>query len=63
MMAMLRTRLMAGVERYTRDHFAPVVEEHPSVSGAFSGDEAAAAAAIRSDLAHSRRRFKMSARP
>jgi GntR family transcriptional repressor for pyruvate dehydrogenase complex len=64
MIAMPRTRLMTGVEHYARDHFDQVVQEHRSISEAIAdGDEAAAAAAMRSHLANSRRRFKASARP
>jgi GntR family transcriptional repressor for pyruvate dehydrogenase complex len=61
---MPRTRLMTGVEHYARDHFDQVVQEHRSIADAIAdGDEAAAAAAMRSHLANSRRRFKASARP
>lgn len=64
MIAMPRTRLMTGVEHYARDHFDQVVLEHRSILEAIAdGDEAAAAAAMRSHLANSRRRFKASARP
>ncbi|HEU4668486.1 MAG TPA: FadR/GntR family transcriptional regulator [Arthrobacter sp.] len=64
MIAMPRTRLMTGVEHYARDHFDQVVQEHRSISDAIAdGDEAAAAAAMRSHLANSRRRLKASARP
>ncbi|TLM82589.1 FadR/GntR family transcriptional regulator [Pseudarthrobacter sp. NamE5] len=64
MIAMPRTRLMTGVEHYARDHFDQVVQEHRSISDAIAdGDEAAAAAAMRSHLSNSRRRFKASARP
>ena len=64
MIAMPRTRLMTGVEHYARDHFDQVVQEHRSISEAIAdGDAAAAAAAMRSHLANSRRRFKASARP
>jgi GntR family transcriptional repressor for pyruvate dehydrogenase complex len=63
MIAMPRTRLMTGVEHYARDHFDQVVHEHRSISAAIAeGDEASAAAAMRSHLANSRRRFKASAR-
>lgn len=63
MIAMPRTRLMTGVEHYARDHFDQVVLEHRSIVAAIEeGDEAAAAAAMRSHLANSRRRFKASAR-
>jgi GntR family transcriptional repressor for pyruvate dehydrogenase complex len=63
MIAMPRTRLMTGVEHYARDHFDQVVQEHRSISAAIAdGDEASAAAAMRSHLANSRRRFKASAR-
>ena len=64
MIAMPRTRLMTGVEHYARDHFDQVVLEHRSILDAIAdGDQAAAAAAMRSHLANSRRRFKASARP
>jgi GntR family transcriptional repressor for pyruvate dehydrogenase complex len=64
MIAMPRTRLMTDAEHYARDHFDQVVQEHRSISDAIAdGDEAAAAAAMRSHLANSRRRFKASARP
>jgi GntR family transcriptional repressor for pyruvate dehydrogenase complex len=64
MIAMPRTRLMTGVEHYARDHFDQVVHEHRSISAAIAdGDETAAAAAMRSHLANSRRRFKASVRP
>lgn len=64
MIAMPRTRLMTGVEHYARDHFDQVVHEHRSIAAAIAdGDEAAAAAAMRSHLANSRRRFKASVRP
>jgi GntR family transcriptional repressor for pyruvate dehydrogenase complex len=63
MIAMPRTRLMTGVEHYARDHFDQVVHEHRSISAAIADrDEASAAAAMRSHLANSRRRFKASAR-
>jgi GntR family transcriptional repressor for pyruvate dehydrogenase complex len=63
MIAMPRTRLLTGVEHYARDHFDQVVHEHRSISAAIAdGDEASAAAAMRSHLANSRRRFKASAR-
>jgi GntR family transcriptional repressor for pyruvate dehydrogenase complex len=55
---------MTDVEHYARDHFDQVVQEHRSIAEAIAdGDEAAAAAAMRSHLANSRRRFKASARP
>ena len=64
MIAMPRTRLMTGVEHYARDHFDQVVLEHRSIRDAIAdGDDAAAAAAMRTHLANSRRRFKASARP
>lgn len=64
MIAMPRTRLMTGAEQYARDHFEQVVLEHRSIRDAIAdGDQAAAAAAMRSHLANSRRRFKASARP
>ena len=64
MIAMPRTRLMTGVEHYARDHFDQVVHEHKSIAAAIAdGDESAAAAAMRSHLANSRRRFKASVRP
>ena len=64
MIAMPRTRLMTGVEHYARDHFDQVVLEHRSIRDAIAdGDDAAAAAAVRTHLANSRRRFKASARP
>lgn len=64
MIAMPRTRLITGDEHYAGDHFAQVVQEHQSILDAIAdGDEAAAAAAMRSHLANSRRRFKASARP
>lgn len=64
MIAMPRTRLLTGAEDYARDHFEQVVLEHRSILEAIAdGDEAAAAAAMRSHLANSRRRFKASARP
>ena len=64
MIAMPRTRLMTGAEQYARDHFEQVVLEHRSILDAIAdGDQAAAAAAMRSHLANSRRRFKASARP
>ena len=64
MIAMPRARLMTGDEYYARDHFDQVVQEHRSILDAIAdGDEAAAAAAMRSHLANSRRRFKASARP
>lgn len=63
MIAMPRTRLMTGVEHYTRDHFDQVIHEHRSIAAAIAdGDETAAAAAMRSHLANSRRRFKASVR-
>jgi GntR family transcriptional regulator, transcriptional repressor for pyruvate dehydrogenase complex len=59
MIAMPRTRLMTGVEHYARDHFEQVVHEHASICGAITdGDSAAAAAAMRSHLANSRRRLR-----
>jgi GntR family transcriptional repressor for pyruvate dehydrogenase complex len=55
--------LPPGVEHYTRDHFDQVIHEHRSIAAAVAdGDEAAAAAAMRSHLANSRRRFKASVR-
>jgi GntR family transcriptional regulator, transcriptional repressor for pyruvate dehydrogenase complex len=64
MIAMPRTRLLTGVEHYARDHFDQVVHEHRSIAAAIAdGDESAAAAAMRSHLANSRRRFKASMRP
>ena len=64
MIAMPRTRLMTGVEHYARDHFDQVVHEHGSIAAAIAdGDGPAAAAAMRSHLANSRRRFKASVRP
>lgn len=64
MIAMPRTRLMTGVEHYARDHFDQVIHEHRSIAAAIAdGDETAAAAAMRSHLANSRRRFKASVRP
>lgn len=64
MIAMPRTRLMTDAEHYARDHFDQVVLEHRSIRDAIAdGDEAAAAAAMRTHLANSRRRFKASARP
>ncbi len=64
MIAMPRTRLMTGVEHYARDHFDQVVHEHRSIAAAIAdGDETAAAAAMRSHLANSRRRFKASVHP
>ncbi|KIC70107.1 FadR/GntR family transcriptional regulator [Pseudarthrobacter phenanthrenivorans] len=64
MIAMPRTRLMTGVEHYARDHFDQVVQEHRSILDAIADrDGAAAAAAMRTHLANSRRRFKASARP
>ncbi|MFC4397206.1 FadR/GntR family transcriptional regulator [Arthrobacter sedimenti] len=64
MIAMPRTRLMTGAEHYARDHFDQVVLEHRSIRDAIAdGDDAAAAAAMRTHLANSRRRFKASARP
>jgi len=64
MIAMPRTRLLTGAEHYARDHFDQVVLEHRSILDAIAdGDEAAAAAAMRTHLANSRRRFKASARP
>lgn len=64
MIAMPRTRLLTGVEHYARDHFDQVVHEHRSIAAAIAdGDEGAAAAAMRSHLANSRRRFKASVRP
>ncbi|HEY8753951.1 MAG TPA: FadR/GntR family transcriptional regulator [Arthrobacter sp.] len=64
MIAMPRTRLLTGVEHYARDHFDQVVHEHRSIAAAIAdGDEASAAAAMRSHLANSRRRFKASMRP
>ena len=64
MIAMPRTRLMTGVEHYARDHFDQVVHEHRSIADAIAdGDGSAAAAAMRSHLANSRRRFQASARP
>ncbi|MBT2533433.1 FadR family transcriptional regulator [Arthrobacter sp. ISL-48] len=63
MIAMPRTRLMTGAEHYARDHFDQVVHEHRSISAAIGDrDETSAAAAMRSHLANSRRRFKASAR-
>jgi GntR family transcriptional repressor for pyruvate dehydrogenase complex len=64
MIAMPRTRLMTGVEHYARDNFDQVVHEHRSILAAIADrDEASAAAAMRSHLANSRRRFKTSVRP
>ncbi len=64
MIAMPRTRLMTDVEHYARDHFDQVVHEHRSIAAAIAdGDESAAAAAMRTHLANSRRRFKASVRP
>jgi len=64
MIAMPRTRLLTGAEHYARDHFEQVVLEHRSILDAIAdGDGAAAAAAMRTHLANSRRRFKASARP
>jgi GntR family transcriptional repressor for pyruvate dehydrogenase complex len=64
MIAMPRTRLMTDVEHYARDHFDQVIHEHRSIAAAIAdGDESAAAAAMRSHLANSRRRFKASVRP
>ena len=63
LIAMPRTRLMTGVEHYAGDHFDQVVQEHRSIMDAIAdGDGAAAAAAMRTHLANSRRRFKASAR-
>jgi GntR family transcriptional repressor for pyruvate dehydrogenase complex len=63
MIAMPRTRLLTDVEHYARDHFDQVVHEHRSILAAVADhDEAAAAAAMRTHLANSRRRFKASAR-
>jgi GntR family transcriptional repressor for pyruvate dehydrogenase complex len=63
MIAMPRTRLLTDVEHYARDHFDQVVHEHRSILAAVGDhDEAAAAAAMRTHLANSRRRFKVSAR-
>jgi len=64
MIAMPRSRLLTGAEHYASDHFDQVVLEHRSILDAIAdGDEAAAAAAMRTHLANSRRRFKASARP
>ncbi|MCP8999885.1 FadR family transcriptional regulator [Pseudarthrobacter sp. RMG13] len=64
MIAMPRTRLLTGVEHYARDYFDQVVHEHRSIAAAIADrDESAAAAAMRSHLANSRRRFKASVRP
>lgn len=64
MIAMPRTRLMTGVEHYARDHFDQVVLEHKAIRDAIAdGDGATAAAAMRTHLANSRRRFKASLRP
>jgi GntR family transcriptional repressor for pyruvate dehydrogenase complex len=63
MIAMPRTRLLTDVEHYARDHFDQVVHEHRSILAAVADhDEAAAAAAMRTHLANSRRRLKASAR-
>lgn len=63
MIAMPRTRLMTGVEHYARDHFEQVVHEHQSVYAAVAdGDAPAAAAAMRTHLANSRRRLRAAAR-
>jgi GntR family transcriptional regulator, transcriptional repressor for pyruvate dehydrogenase complex len=59
MIAMPRTRLMTGGEHYAKEHFEQVVHEHRSVyAGIADGDGAAAAAAMRSHLANSRRRIR-----
>ncbi|MEE2568803.1 FCD domain-containing protein [Pseudarthrobacter sp. J64] len=59
MIAMPRTRLITGQPHYSGDHFAQVVHEHRSVLAAVAdGDGPAAAAAMRSHLANSRRRMR-----
>lgn len=59
MIAMPRNRLMTGVEHYAPDHFDQVVLEHRAILDAIAErEEAAAASAMRSHLANSRRRFK-----
>jgi GntR family transcriptional repressor for pyruvate dehydrogenase complex len=59
MIAMPRTRLMAGSEQLEPESFEHVVHEHESIYAAIAdGDPSSSSAAMRSHLANSRRRLR-----